>query len=1455
MRAHLSTAPRARQANPFRRVRAALGFGGVAVALLGASSDARAQSAGTANKPAPNILLLVDTSGSMERMTDNSLPSANKDPQLPYTTNTCSPGNRSMPNRWSMLVQSLTGSINPEPSCWEMPRTSLPATGVGSAFRNQYKIAGVLPYDSDYFLPHHRLVSGPAADPCVLMPNNLPGTGSGTGVGPGGAGATGGYNAEDFPEDAIIGVRYSVLKAALESDTAVNTSIATNLCRFDQAFDGQLDLARDFARFGLMTFDNAEGAGTGITGAMPGATVDTANPFLGQWSYVGPTIPNGFIPGCATPFVWELGARHAAAPPWEGRHIPFPKYDADLFEMYRVTENVQKVLLTTRPYGATPIDGMFYDAEHYLRGTGTSLGPHGTINPDPYVQNGCRDQNIILLSDGAPNLDLRPECAGPGGTCPYALTAAQHADQMFQASAATGQKVKTFVIGFSVNGAGASTPANDGFPGAITAPNNNCRGWFQSFGGDDETRTTAMQTFCSATPPPTGSTASACCKLNEIAYFGSGGTGPGPHVPPFFAETQRDLVLAFGRVLALIAKTATTRTAPGYSPTITTTVPATVQGNYVASFVPNAQKPWSGSLDRVRVSCNGIVPQAVTHTPSEGDSYAQNLEAQARGKRRFFITVKADATPNTGAIDSAGTIRPFTAATVGVDGIPDYKGGEVGGLQTSEDSFSTPLTPDAFEITNATCKRSKTPQDTVIPPLTAGECSSVAWNFMAAWPDTLNKGTPSHDFNTRCTSAATKRCSVSNSVCSLDTDCPTGEVCVPPCPALGGIFRSSPVVVGPPYSITRDDGYRGFEAARNAAATRRRTAMFVASTDGVLHAFDALGTVNGPGTNATPAVGTHRTNANEFEMWAFVPPAVLPRLASNMPSGSQILLDGTVAVQDTVWDRAPGVTNKNLWHTTLVAGLGTTGGGYYALNVSDVDCGGDTKFCGNAGAYQAPTANNLTEVSTGADTTNGSKAGPHFLWQLTDVPEKVGSEKAKPVRKDRDLPARDRVALFAQRTGTPAITTLYFDPTTVSATGPGTAPREIGVAILPGGIDGPPSTTATCGRDPRALAGGTHSRSDSTLPPRTSVRQWGKTNGSCPTVGTEPVPGRSLTLVRLDTGEIIRHFGRATQDVPQNLVGLSPPVVTDSPFDAPIIGTPAVYPAQVASLGRRIFVGDADGTIWRVNVASTNPNEWKVELFQDLYSGSLAGLPGPLDGQPIAVPLTVSTDPSGLLVINAATGDQDNIVYSPTPPLPGTRAPQHYVYSIREARDIAGSGQFAEVLWSYRFPNATGERVTGPMAVFDSKLYFATYLPKQPGGACTQDEAYIWGMNFTIPQTAGDRFSGGRQELCNDPIAADPYTAGAPAATCTTVQKLLAGNNLIPGVSILAQPTCSSLQTDSDFSGSGYSFNQQTSTQFKLMFGSGGAGGTAFPGVKTGAQSLATPKTPTTVDAWALVIE
>ncbi|MBX3192663.1 MAG: hypothetical protein KF819_37105 [Labilithrix sp.] len=1441
---------------------AALGV--VPVVLVSLASDARAQIAGTVNRPIPNVLLLVDTSGSMERMPDNSLPSDNRNPDNPPSftfptgvpQNACVPGTPSNPNRWGMLLQALTGNLQPHFSCAEVQRNS-------PAFINEFRIGGSggpEPYDANYFLPYHRPLAGAPAlpqDACALAPYRLPGAAPGAGIGPDGRAInTPPYTeARSFPPDAFEAVRNQYLTSQYTANAPITIG-APNSCIFDQANDGQLDATRDYIRFGLMTFDNDPRPGVGVTPAANppvASTVDTINPFDGQWSYVKSpsnplTLAMGLPAGCTTgsePF--EVGARHVAAPPWEGRMVFFPDPNGTIFDLQRTNEEIQKVLLGTRPYGATPIDGMMEDARDYL--WYNAYGPLGTQPgyADPYVNSTCREQYVILLTDGAPNMDLRPACEGAGppvGICPYPNRAAQVADQM--AMALGNRHVKTFVIGFSVNGA-TGGPTNDGFPAAYnpttTPPSNNCKSWYAGVGGTP----LAMRTACTTgpgMPPAKGSTAEACCQLNEIAYFGS---GPAHDIGPFFAETQADLVLSFGRILGGVAKAATTRTLPGYAPVISFSS-TNMTADFTASFIPNAQKVWSGEIDRTRSTCSGATPTPQAQSVSAGDSYAENTAAQAVAGERLFVTVKGQVTPaaspGTGnSVDSMRTMRPWTsAATPGyADGIPDFVGQEVFGVDMT--LAATADWAEAMDIDNNTCKRSRAPVPgsptitQIIPGLLKNDCRDVIWGFATATNTSINRGSPSYEFNVRCPGGGgfgAGFCSIGGNGCSTLSpgSCVIpGEVCVPQCSALGAVYRSSPTLVGAPTEFLREEAYRAHAQARS----KRRPTLFVNTTDGVLHAFKSLAAA-APASPPFDATG-------RYEMWAFIPPAVLPKLAGNYPTGQQILLDSTPTVQDIVWERRTsdadfGAANK--YHTTLVSGFGAGGGGYYALNVTDVDCGGvdaAPSACHGGGAFTPATAFN--QVAANAP-------GPQFLWQLTDIPTNGPGDPGKPTRTARD--GTQLVALFGRESGVPAITTLQVDPD-------GAGARQIGVAILPGGVDGPPVRNAYCNRAvnggaPTAFLPTEYDASDAGFRSRPQVRQWG-TGGATPCT-TGPVPGRGVTIVRADTGEIIRHFGRRQQDVPQRIW----PLTIDSPFDSPVIGKPQVYPDAVGSTAQKVFVGDADGTIWRIDVSSPNPANWKVTLFQDLISRDLPSLPTAAQSQPIQIPPVLSVDPAGAIIVNAATGDQENVSANPND--------RNYVFSILEERSPAiNTLGRSQVKWYRDFvdeglPGAT--RVTGPMVVFDRTLYFATYSPQVPAaGSCTNGGApLLWGMDFNTPNGAAN--GGGLPRWC--PIGSVDALTGACSVPLVARESpvglypSLAGA-IIPGVTVRATLPCSTATGGIDPATTGAS-----ATSFTLSFGattarSASATGTpqAFRTELTNPLTRPIPKTSANIDAWAFVVD
>src|SRR3954470_13943403 len=128
--------PQPRLPCPPSRLRGLLGAASL-LALTLSSGRARAQT--DISPPPPNVLLLVDTSGSMDYKTgSNSFPACHYAGAVPSATTGVEASERS---RWIDLVEVLTGSIA-HYDCQRLDRNS-------ALFKNEYKlgVSGVDPYD------------------------------------------------------------------------------------------------------------------------------------------------------------------------------------------------------------------------------------------------------------------------------------------------------------------------------------------------------------------------------------------------------------------------------------------------------------------------------------------------------------------------------------------------------------------------------------------------------------------------------------------------------------------------------------------------------------------------------------------------------------------------------------------------------------------------------------------------------------------------------------------------------------------------------------------------------------------------------------------------------------------------------------------------------------------------------------------------------------------------------------------------------------------------------------------------------------------------------------------------------------------------------------------------------------------------------------------------------------
>lgn len=1410
-----------------------------------APCTAHAQGRSPIQAPPPNVLLLVDTSGSMERMPDGTMP-------------TCSPGVASEPNRWGSILQSLTGSAQPFYSCGRILRDNSAVTS-GDMNKNTFESAfwntGILgaldlqaEYDVGYSLPHHRMLTGSTAgsDTCAIFPYQNQGLLSGL------------FTSRSFTPNGLRTYPWSPNPAGHynfpngHSAALDATTTSGQQCLYQQATDGQMDIAARFARFGLMTFDNDPNPGTGSVLDLSGLGALIGLPGLGailpglnlnvggQWTYlytnsdpisqvagVSNTNKNaafpllGRLPGCAEDVPMAVGARNPYAPSWEGPFMRFPNANVSLEDLAAHNKNVQTAMLATRPYGGTPIAGIMASAYDYMARYGGTDAPR----LDPYVQEGCREQFVVLLTDGGPNLDLRTQelCSqgqanqaeGTNTTltnyCPF-YRPARTAEVMRNALPGTAKPITTIVVGFSVGHDSGATPsvANDGFPPAVTTMT--CSDWRNSVASD-----LAFTSACSTQKTLAGASwentsARACCELHDIAMAGSN-NGQGA----YFAETQSDLVGVFAKILGTIAKSSSTRATPTYSNATTVAVggvPVTQSGTFVSSFVADPSRSsadiatnqtgsvniWTGQINRTRARCQGGAASDQPIDVSQGDSYEENLR-QTTSRPRYFFTALPDRLG--GRVDTNESIRPYASTTIS-DGVERIAGSETilaRNAVATNTSFRTALMGasdadigDAFDITANSCARTTVPGNTRLERITdKTHCARVMWGFAtAATPADLPDPSTTPGIGT-VSGAYAVRCPIGGG---------HGQGGASVCKPLGAIIHSSPTIVGAPSSLLRDDGYRKFA---DYFKDRHQT-LYVETTDGLLRAFDATYTGSGVATTTS-------------ELWSFIPPAVMPELQTNFPGGQRAILDNSPVVKDVVYDRSPAkVGLDTAWHTSLVAGLP---GGYFALDVSaDGEITAPSNF--------AP-ANTTAGLDAALRPSSGAKPiGPHFLWQLTAAREVTPSDtkgKGKKGRGAKNKRGQKLYSLFGDRVGTPAITTLYIDDPSDGLK------HEVGVAILPGGIDDDVPSTATapsCTRRTSPLP--TFSGADTAMAPRTSVRGWGANCNSS-------VAGRSVTVVRLDTGEVIRHFARNTAadaDVPQRLIDASR--VTNSPFDAPITGTPVVFPNDPGSIAQKAFVGDADGTLWRLDLSSSNPATWKAELFLDTRGTAFS--PSEFTGdKPIAVAPVLSLGDDGQLVIDVANGDQEDLGRKVDASNNVITNDTHILWSVTE--QLASTPVKPKLNWYHR--TTGGERVTGPMAVFDKTLYYATYRPNIGSSHCALGEARIYGVDYARAQS-NDPTQGGVFRIPNLP---------------NPIQYTVEGPDLIPGVSVRASQGCAEDQSGYNdyFGGVRMGTMMTTPTSYSLVANKSSSAGPGGNAVNQVTRSLALPRTQTIVDSWASVVE
>jgi type IV pilus assembly protein PilY1 len=357
--------------------------------------------------------------------------------------------------------------------------------------------------------------------------------------------------------------------------------------------------------------------------------------------------------------------------------------------------------------------------------------------------------------------------------------------------------------------------------------------------------------------------------------------------------------------------------------------------------------------------------------------------------------------------------------------------------------------------------------------------------------------------------------------------------------------------------------------------------------------------------------------------------------------------------------------------------------------------------------------------------------------------------------------------------------------------------------------------------------------------------------------------------VELKTGRILARLVGDRNDSPNQIDNEVPGDPTKTAFDSPLTGIPSVFPGG-GRVAERLYVGDADGTMWRVELTSADPNEWEAHIAFDAYNnnGSESTLknawlqttktelnlnPNDNDaaemGQPIQTAPLLSTDEEGNVVVTFATGNQEsfnnvssgavNMLVSFTDTFTNSKTGDPEETTGFQAR-VDGSGANAkgvEMAW------VDGGGVTGPINLFDGQLYFAYFNPSA-ANTCTLGTGGICGVDYVKRLSSGDPTPSGTADSTDPTEACGDFDNG----------------EVVFGISLNLVPSCA--VTTSSFSDPWMNGNYNAMTtanggRYELVFHTGQNGGTPAGGGKTKRTKveLPQPKARTTVRSFVRVAE
>ncbi|MCC7535823.1 MAG: hypothetical protein IT379_06405 [Deltaproteobacteria bacterium] len=645
---------------------------------------------------------------------------------------------------------------------------------------------------------------------------------------------------------------------------------------------------------------------------------------------------------------------------------------------------------------------------------------------------------------------------------------------------------------------------------------------------------------------------------------------------------------------------------------------------------------------------------------------------------------------------------------------------------------------------------------------------------------------------------------------------------------LGDIYRSSPTVMTAPTLDIADQSFNDFRAqplrvdatfgnrwvgaAHPTNADRGRPgAIYVGTNDGLLHGFEL---------EADTASGVPAGREN----WAFVPPYHLPRLRDQLTT-HQWYVDGTPAVRDVRFSRTESNTNDfRQWRTILTVGMRAGGTSYTTLDVTN-------------------------------------PRSPDFLWQFSGESANPSGTAVRDARWLRRMGLTGSVAAITSlNVRLPALAT---NDVFGRARRPELVSGERGVVLIAGGLPqqcepAEVGCTAAQYRADPSQCTCVHFQDSIGCEPDVTPATLGIGGVSPDGIGATSSlvrdemrcygapQGKYLWVVDAETGYVLKEFGPCS--IGRTGGAARNPTVSPAGqcIDAPITGSVAPFPGLTGTVSTRAYAGDAEGRVWRFDFSDPDPAQWRAGVLYDLYfDQSDAGI-----AQRIVEAPVVSVDPQGNPVIVVGSGDPDLL----------EGRDMNRIASITELPTYNATGAITSIRAreNWRIQLAAGERLTGPIELFNNAVYFGTFNASSATDLCDFGEGSVWGVDYRLASNVTGGHALPKQRL---PLGAfTRCTLTETPSANGEVRCVSAGDNsVVFGVGITQRPTCIR-GTDETIPGLGSRFRVQEvgGGNFDLVIqtGRGGAGAPAGGWItNTTTVPLQVPTAFSRVDSWYSLIE